>query len=66
MCFNNRVLGPKTSSRGAIFSNRTDIEHRKVSDISNRNPKANNFQSSRAKYRTKINLSKEGCIKVIS
>jgi hypothetical protein len=74
MCFNNRVLGPKTSTslqtsaaeahlaEGAIFSNRTDIEHRKVSDISNRDPKASNFQSRRAKYRTTINLSKEECI----
>jgi hypothetical protein len=63
ICFINRVFGPKTStsiqtasSRGAIFTNRTDIEHSKVSDISNRDPNANNFQSRRAKYTIMINL----------
>jgi hypothetical protein len=54
------------SSRGVFFTNRTDIEHRKVSDISNRDPKANNFESRRAKYRNTINLSQEESIKVIS
>jgi hypothetical protein len=45
------------SSRGAIFTNRTDTEHRKVSDVSNSNPKANYFQSRSAKYRITISLS---------
>jgi hypothetical protein len=53
----NHISSWSASSRGAIFTNRTDIEHRKVSDISNKDPKANNFQSRGAKHSTAINLS---------
>jgi hypothetical protein len=49
-----------------VKGTRTVVEYRQVSDISNRDPKGNNFQSRGAKYRTAINLSKEECIKVIS
>jgi hypothetical protein len=52
----NNISCWSESSREAIFIKGTDIEQRKVTDISNRDPKANNFQGRRANYRATINF----------
>jgi hypothetical protein len=53
------------SSIRLIFTRRADLDHRKVSDIPNRNSKTKSFQNGRAEFRDTINLSKVQCIKVI-
>jgi hypothetical protein len=74
MCLSVRGVCPKTSTslQTALaaeahlaerqFLLAEDTKHGKVSDMSNRNPKAQNFQRRRAMDKTAINFSKKKSI----